>query len=120
VGRDTRGKEALIHSQAQLHGTATKLGTRSPPLPALLPNGNYPAIEYARASLDRGISRDRIEAGLSRRELAQRSGIRVETLCRIETGKHTASVPTFDKIHLALNRALKGSRRSRPAGDFDA
>lgn len=73
-----------------------------------LPNpdaaGTVPAVEYARASLARKIIRDRVAAGLSQKELAQRAGIRVETLCRIETGKHTPSIPTIDRIDRALHR----------------
>jgi transcriptional regulator with XRE-family HTH domain len=78
-----------------------------PPLPEPEARGNYPAVEYARASLARKIIRDRVAAGLSQRDLATRAGVRVETLCRIETGKHIPRVPTIDKIHRALKRAAK-------------
>jgi DNA-binding XRE family transcriptional regulator len=71
--------------------------------------GTFPAVDYARASLARKIIRDRVAAGLSQRELARRAGIRVETLCRIETGKHTPSVPTIDRI----DRALRNVRRRK-------
>lgn len=73
-----------------------------PPLPAPLPDGNYPAIEYARASLARKIIRDRRVAGLSQAELARRAGIRVETLNRIERLKTTPSVAMVEKIDRAL------------------
>jgi len=43
---------------------------------------------------------------LNQKELAQLAGIRLETLCRIETGKHTPSVPTIDRIDRALKKAL--------------
>ena len=82
-----------------------------PPLPRPDAQGNYPAVEYARASLARKIIRDRVAAGLSQRELAARAGVRVETLCRIETGKHTPSVPTIDK----LDRVLKQAAERQPA-----
>lgn len=36
---------------------------------------------------------------------ADAAGIRVETVCRIETGKHTASVPTIERIDRALKKA---------------
>jgi transcriptional regulator with XRE-family HTH domain len=39
--------------------------------------------------------------------LALRAGVRVETLCRIETGKHTPSVPTIDKLDRALKQTAK-------------
>ena len=84
-----------------------------PPLPKPDAQGNYPAVEYARASLARKIIRDRVAAGLSQRELATKAGVRVETLCRIETGKHTPSVPTVDKIDQALKRHAKSKNKPR-------
>ena len=81
-----------------------------PPLPKPDAEGNYPAVDYARASLARKIIRDRVAVGLSQRQLALRAGVRVETLCRIETGKHTPSVLTIDK----LDRALKQAAKNRP------
>ncbi len=78
-----------------------------PPLPQPDAAGNYPAVEYARASLARKIIRDRVAVGLTQRALAKLAGIRVEHLCRIETGKHTPSLPTIDKIDRALKQASK-------------
>lgn len=78
-----------------------------PALPGPDKDGNYPAIEYGRASLARKLIRDRVEAGLSQKELAKLAGVREETICRIETGKHSASVPTIDKISRALKKAGK-------------
>ena len=82
-----------------------------PPLPDPDGKGNYPAVEYLRTSIARGIIKDRIKAGLTQKQLADRAGIRVETLCRIETGKHTASVPTIEKIDRALKRLSAEPRR---------
>ena len=45
-----------------------------PRLPALGADGNYPALEYARASLAREIIRTRRRLGLSQVELARRAG----------------------------------------------
>ena len=87
-----------------------------PPLPKPDAQGNYPAIEYARASLARKIIRDRVAVGLNQRELALRAGVRVETLCRIETGKHTPSVPTIEKIDQALRRYAKSKSKRRGEG----
>jgi DNA-binding XRE family transcriptional regulator len=75
-----------------------------PPYPKADKQGNMPAVEFGRASLARKIIRARVEAGLSQKDLAKRAGIRVETLCRIETGKHTASAPTLRKLERALGR----------------
>ncbi len=84
-----------------------------PALPGPDEKGNYPAVEYVRASIARNIIKDRIKAGLSQKELADRAGIRVETLCRIETGRHTASVPTIEKVDRALKRALGQPQKRR-------
>lgn len=81
------------------------------PLPEPDAEGNYPAVEYARASIARGIVRERVELGLTQRELAQLAGVRVETLCRIETGRHTASTPTIEKLDQALRRARDGAAK---------
>jgi DNA-binding XRE family transcriptional regulator len=86
-----------------------------PPLPQPDADGNYPAVEYARASLARKIIRERVAAGLTQRELAKLASISGEHLCRVETGKHVPSIATIDKIDRALKKALK--KAGRVAGD---
>lgn len=76
-----------------------------PPLPEPDADGTYPAVEYARASLARKIIRDRVAVGLNQQQLAERAGVAVEHLCRIERGKHTPTLGTIDKIDRALKRA---------------
>src|SRR5574340_402796 len=76
-----------------------------PPLPNPDSHGDYPAVPYARATIARGIIRDRLAAGLTQRELARLAAVRVETLCRIENGRQTPSVATIEKIDRALQRA---------------
>lgn len=78
-----------------------------PDLPAADANGNYPAVEYAGASLARKIIRDRVALGWSQVELSRRSGVRVETLCRLETGKVTPALGTVDKLDRALRQGSK-------------
>jgi DNA-binding XRE family transcriptional regulator len=80
-----------------------------PPLPEPDAKGNVPAAEYARASLARKLIRDRRRAGLTQIELARRSGIRAETLCRIEKGKSLPDTATFQRIHRALEKAERES-----------
>jgi DNA-binding XRE family transcriptional regulator len=75
-----------------------------PSLPEPDADGNFRAVEYGRASIALGIICDRVAAGLTQRELAKRAGVRVETLCRIETGRHTPSVATIEKIDRALKQ----------------
>src|SRR5687768_17476327 len=84
------------------------------PLPKVDADGNYPAVDYARTSLARKIIRDRVAVGLSQRQLALRAGVRVESLSRIETGKHIPSVPTIDKIDRALKRAATKTGAKEP------
>lgn len=108
------GKEYVILAREEFE----RLRRRSkaaelPPLPGPDAKGNYPAIEYARASIARSIIRDRSEAGLSQRELAKLAGVRVETLCRIETGKHTPSLASIDKIDRALKQAQARKGKGR-------
>ena len=84
-----------------------------PPLPQPDASGNYPAVEYARTTIARSIIRDRVAAGLTQRELARRAGIRVETLCRIETGRHSPSVATIEKIDRVLKETKARTSKRR-------
>src|SRR3990172_12307552 len=81
-----------------------------PPLPKPDADGNYPAVDYARASLARNIIRGRVEAGLTQLELGKLAGVRNETLCRIERGQHTPSVATIARIEKALHERAAGKR----------
>ncbi|MGA2621448.1 MAG: helix-turn-helix transcriptional regulator [Thermoguttaceae bacterium] len=80
-----------------------------PPLPKPDKHGRFPALQYARISLARDLIRDRTGVGLSQQRLADLAGVRQETLSRIETGKHTASPRTVDKIM----RVIEAQRRRR-------
>jgi DNA-binding XRE family transcriptional regulator len=99
------GKSYVVIERSEYERMATLAkATVLPPYPHANSKGNFPAKEYLRVSIARDIIKDRVAAGLSQRELAKLAGIRVETLCRIETGKHTPSVPTIDKIDRALQK----------------
>ncbi|MHB1036594.1 MAG: helix-turn-helix transcriptional regulator [Pirellulales bacterium] len=109
------GKAYVVLEKDEYERLATRAKAADlPPLPAPDARGDYPAVEYACASIARGIIRDRAAAGWTQRELARRAGIRVETLCRIETGRHIPSVPTVEKIDRALKQA-RGRARKAPA-----
>jgi DNA-binding XRE family transcriptional regulator len=86
-----------------------------PPLPKPDKHGNFPAVEYARISLARDIIRDRRAAGLTQQQLAELVGTRQETISRIETGKHTASVRMVDRIDRALHSALNKRKKRKRA-----
>lgn len=86
-----------------------------PPLPAADERGTVPAVDYARASIARAIIGRRANVGLTQQELAKLAGMRVETLCRIETGKVTPSLKSVERIDRALSGAeAKRAKPKRP------
>jgi ribosome-binding protein aMBF1 (putative translation factor) len=78
---------------------------RLPALPPVAADGTGNAIDFARASIARAIIQRRQAAGLSQQALARLAGVRQETISRIESGKHTATVRIIDRIEKALSRA---------------
>jgi DNA-binding XRE family transcriptional regulator len=83
------------------------------PLPEPDGKGNYSTGEFGTAGLARKIIRDRAEAGLTQRKLAELAGISFENLCRIETGKQVPSVPTIQKIDRAIKKVMKTASKSK-------
>ena len=82
-----------------------------PALPKPDKRGRFPALQYARISLARDLIRDRRGVGLSQQELARLAGVRQETISRIETGRHTASPKTIDKVMRAIEARRRLSKR---------
>ncbi|HEV2973273.1 MAG TPA: helix-turn-helix transcriptional regulator [Pirellulales bacterium] len=100
------GQRYVILPEAVYERMRTKVSdSTEPPLPAADAHGNYPAVEAARVVLARKILRRRRAAGLSQVELANRAGVRVETLNRLEHAKHAPNVITVKKIVRALEAA---------------
>ena len=81
-----------------------------PKLPAPDRSGNYPALEYIRASIARDVVRERRALGLTQQALAELAGVRQETVSRLESGKHSPTVRTVEKIERALGRAATRQR----------
>ena len=101
------GKRFVIVPESEyerLRGQSASGEPKLPPLPKPLANGNFPAVEYARAVTARDIILARRRLGLSQADLARQSGVRAETLNRIERAKMTPSVATMQKIDRALSR----------------
>lgn len=105
------GKRFVIIPEDQYRGLIGE--EREPSLPDADAKGYYPAAESARIVLARQILRRRRAAGLTQSELAKRARVRVETLSRLEHGKHSPNVATVDKIVRVLKRAEAKGARSR-------
>jgi ribosome-binding protein aMBF1 (putative translation factor) len=105
------GRKYVILEREAYNQLIGRRGSRVSP-PAQVPTipkpdskGLRPARETLRAILARDIIKDRVALGWSQRELARRAGIRPETLCRIESGQHTPTVATVERIDRALKAA---------------
>ena len=98
------GKRWAIMPEKDYKRLAAQAGEKGdwPGMPKPDSHGNFPAVEYARASLARKIIKARRQAGLTQVELARRAGIRPETLNRIEKAKTTPDTATIAKIEGAL------------------
>jgi len=84
-----------------------------PPWPPADVDGNRPALEFVRVSIARDIIQERAALGLTQNELATLAGIRQETLCRLESGKHSPNVRTVEKIDRALKMASRKQSATR-------
>jgi DNA-binding XRE family transcriptional regulator len=72
-------------------------------LPPPAPDGTY-TLEHVRISLAKKMAARRKSAGLTQVRLAALAGVRVETISRLENGRHMPGTRTFDKIERALRR----------------
>jgi DNA-binding XRE family transcriptional regulator len=100
-----KGKRMVILNESEFDRLLRKADEFEPLLPEPLPNGNYPAAEYLRASLAIKILRHRRKLGMTQAELARRAGIRLESLNRIELNHVEPSIRTVEKIDRALRAA---------------
>lgn len=69
------------------------------------PDASASGLGFDHTSLAEKLIRRRRAAGLSQAELARRSGIRPETLNRIERGRATPDFATVRKLVVAMNEA---------------
>jgi len=84
---------------------------RPPRSPKPDDQGYVPALDYIQASIARDIMRERRALGLTQQELAKLSGLRQETICRLEKGLKSPTVRTVQKIDRALKRAASRKRK---------
>jgi DNA-binding XRE family transcriptional regulator len=110
------GKRCVVIEEAELRRLERKALKAEPPLPPMPPadaKGNRPALDYIRASIARDIIKERRSLGLTQEKLAALAGVRQETLSRLESGKHSPTVRTVEKIDQALKRCAGPRRKSR-------
>ena len=81
-----------------------------PRLPPEDEEGNSDALAFMDATIARSLIRRRIEAGLTQKALAKLSGLRLETISRVESDKHTPTRETVLRLNAALKRAESKSR----------
>ena len=86
---------------------------RLPSFPKRDKQGYVPALEYIRVSIARDIIRERKALGLTQQRLAKLSGVRQETICRLEKGLHSPTVRTVERIDRALQRAARARKTVR-------
>jgi DNA-binding XRE family transcriptional regulator len=99
------GKKFVLMPQAEYQRLRKGTALGLPRMPPLSAHGTYPAAETMRVLMARKIISAREAVGLSQAELARKAGIRVETLNRLEKGKHTPDLATMAKINKALDQA---------------
>ena len=111
------GKRCVAIEESELRRLerlARRAESPMPSLPAADAKGNRPALDYIRCSVAREIIAERRALELSQTQLAELAGLRQETLSRLESGKHSPTVRTVEKIDQALKRyAKKGKRHGK-------
>lgn len=100
----------------RLEQRAGRAESHLPPLPSADAKGNRPAMDYIRVSIARDIIRERRALGLTQQRLAELAGVRQETLSRLESGKHSPTIRTVEKIEQAMKRYATGSRKKTVKG----
>jgi DNA-binding XRE family transcriptional regulator len=102
---DIRGKKFVLIPQSEYRRLTRRPAPSLPRMPEMSPDGTYPAAGAMRTMMARKIIAARNAVGLSQTALARKAGIRVETLNRLEKGKHTPDLATMAKINRALDDA---------------
>jgi|GEM_PF-3466559 len=91
--------------RAELHTLKRSQEMSGPTLPTPDADGYYPAEQALDVIVARQIIRRRQAAGWTQAELAERAGVRQETVSRIESGKHAPNLSTVDRLDRALKQA---------------
>jgi DNA-binding XRE family transcriptional regulator len=105
------GQRFVVIPENQYHQLLGE--NREPELPEADARGNYPAVASARIVLARQIIRRRRAAGLTQSDLAKQAGVRVETISRLEHGKHSPNVATVQKLVNTMERVEKKRKKTK-------
>lgn len=127
--KKVNGKRFVLVEEGELRRLeclAAKTSARTPisslpAYPSADAAGNRPAVEFARVSIARSIIQERLAVGLTQEALARRAGVRQETVSRLESGKHSPTYRTIQKIDRVLKQAAKkqpigGKGKTKPKG----
>lgn len=109
-----KGKRYALVEPAELRRLKRLAALQEAALPAYPPvdaRGTMPAKEAISVSIARTLITKRQAAGLTQEALARLAGVRQETICRLESGKHSPTVRTVERIEQALEKAIKAKRR---------
>jgi len=101
--------ELVVLSRKDFDRLMEKAGVL-PARPKADAHGNVPARAAINVSIARDLISDRIRRGWTQTELARRSGVRLETISRIEAGKHVPRRETVVKLDRALAERRGNSR----------
>ncbi|HTV47733.1 MAG TPA: helix-turn-helix transcriptional regulator [Phycisphaerae bacterium] len=82
-----------------------------PEIPPADDHGFRPALPAIRAIIARKLIHRRMALGMTQSELAHRACIRIETLSRLESGKHKPHQETLLRLDDVLTAAEKKSRK---------
>ena len=102
---EIQGKKFVLLPESEYRRLTRRATPLVPAMPVLFADGTYPAAQAMRTMMARKIIAARKAVGLSQAALARKAGIRVETLNRLEKGKHTPDMATMAKINRALDEA---------------
>lgn len=116
------GVSYAVLRESLLQALGRRAGVQLPPPPTTqaAPADPLPGTDLDRAGLARRLVDRRKRAGLTQAGLARAAGIRVETLNRIERGKHTPDFATVRKLVVAMQRAEASARSATARADAAA
>ena len=67
--------------------------------------GARDALAFADGTIARKLISRRTKSGLTQKALAKKAGVRLETICRLEGGKHAPTRETINRLDAALTKA---------------